>query len=788
MPSKVVPYLIFFIVFCLIFNETSGQTAIPPVYLSKDDRAALTNPWAGGMNACQFGQLDIDMDGTKDLVMFDRCGNRIMPFILTNANSQYIYSREYIVNFPELSDWAIFADYNGDGLEDIFTYSPGFAGMKVYRNISGSQLEFTLEVYPYLTSFQGGGYVNILVTYADYPAISDLDGDGDLDILSFWGLGSFVEMHKNMSVEKYGNRDSLDFIKTETCWGYFAESEESNEVTLDTCYGRVQRSARPTEWLQSFGLEFKVQSGVQSLKFRVWGEERHTGSTFQVLDLNEDGLLDLLLGDVDYPNIVALYNGGTQDTAVMTSYDWNFPAYDEPVNLFSMPSAYYGDLDGDNIHDLLVSPFDPNPYLSSNFSSSWFYKNLGTNEEPYFNLLNYRFIQEQMIDAGAGAYPVFHDYDHDGLQDLFIGNYGKYDTSYYDQFLILHTEHTGQIGLYRNAGTDVKPAFTYMTDDFASIGGLKLNGIIPAFGDLDGDGDADMLTGIEDGRIIYFENIADIGQTMSLELRDQNYGGIDVGNSSAPVLFDLDGDDLTDLVIGEKGGNLNYYKNTGSYSTPVFELETDSLGKVNVTDPNVSLDGYSVPFLLRDNLGHVQLIVGSEQGKIFYYNDIEDDLTGTFKESEELGTLIGTSDFMADRGFRTAGALTDLNNDGTFELVAGNFSGGLEYFSSDGHPEVNSINPPPGVDQVILIYPNPAEEFVNIVCTNAEKYRIKSIELYDISGRKVYCNQTINQTINTLSLTSLADGLYFMEITLSEYNLSIQYYYLKKLLKKTKSK
>ena len=79
---------------------------------------------------------------------------------------------EFAGLFPELYDWAIFVDYNMDGKNDIFTYSPGYASMMVYQNISDETLKFKRVVYPYLTSYQGGGYVNIYVTYADYPGIS----------------------------------------------------------------------------------------------------------------------------------------------------------------------------------------------------------------------------------------------------------------------------------------------------------------------------------------------------------------------------------------------------------------------------------------------------------------------------------------------------------------------------------------------------------------------------------------------------------------------------------------
>jgi hypothetical protein len=763
---KISHSLIFVIAIILATLDATGQMNTPPVHASGAGRGTYANPWAGGMNACQFGQLDMDLDGTKDLVVFDRCGNRLMPFIAAGSagNPDYTFAPEFVDGFPELSDWAIFEDYNGDGREDIFTYSPGYAGLKVYRNISGSQLEFTLEVFPYLTSFQGGGYVNILVTYADYPAIADLDGDGDLDMLTFYGLGSFVEMHRNMSVEKYGTVDSLDFIKTESCWGYFAESEESNEVTLDTCGPSFVGMTSDTEGI------------------------RHTGSTFRVLDLNGDGLPDLLLGDVDYPNLVALFNGGNADTARMTSFDWEFPAYNVPVNQYSMPASFSLDIDQDGARDLVASPFDPNPYICDNINSSWYYRNQGDDLEPQFELAGKRFLQEDMIDLGAGAYPVFADYNNDGLMDLFVGNYGRYDTAYLDQSLILQSEHTGQIALFINTGSANQPAFTYFSEDFASVGQLDILGAVPAFADLDGDDDPDMLVGNDAGQIIFYENTAPEGQPMEMILRDQQYQGIDVGHFSAPALFDLDQDGLTDLVVGEKGGNLNFYRNTGTAGNPLYEMVTDSLGKVNVTFPNVSLDGFSFPFLLQDNQGHVQLLVGSEQGKLFYYAGIEDDLNGEFKESGELAALIGVPGFHADRGFRTGAALADLSGDGVPELVAGNFSGGLEYFSSGGHPAVSGVDECPDFDDLFRIYPNPAEEYLIVECTNPDLYRINSISLYDISGRVIRVQKKADEDLRVLNVSDLSAGLYFICISFSENRSDGSFNILKKVLKKTKSK
>jgi hypothetical protein len=745
-----------------------SQQQYPAVTNGDGDRSGMLYPWAGGMNSCQFGRIDINLDGVPDLVVFDRFGNRIMPFISAPGTNSYgyNYAPEFAENFPELSDWAIFADYDGDGKTDIFTYSPGYAGMKVYRNVSGAQLEFQLEVFPYLKTFQAGGYVNILVTYADYPAISDLDGDGDLDILTFWGLGSFVEMHRNMSVEKYGNRDSLDYVKTESCWGYFAESIESNAITLDTCLGG----------LGAWGPR-GMDDGI-----------RHTGSTFQVIDLNGDGLPDLLLGDVDYPNVIALYNGGTSELAKMTSYEWNFPENDQPIDLYSMPSVFYDDIDHDIKKDLLVSPFDPNTLNSANLESAWAYINQGDDSFTQFKLQNKSFLQDEMLDVGAGAYAVFADFDSDGLLDLFIGNFGKYDTSYYDQYLILHTINIGSIALLRNTGTLKQPQYAIVSNDFAGIAEREQTGVIPSFGDLDGDGDSDMITGNSNGKLSFFRNDASAGSPMDMSFLTDSYQGIDVGDDSAPALFDLDGDGLLDIVIGEKGGNLNYYHNSGTASAADFQLATDSLGKVNVTDYSISLSGYSVPSLFIDSEGHIQLLVGSEQGKIFYYPDIDDNINGAYKESPDLGILIGIAGFNANRGYRTAAALSDIDQDGIPDLIAGNFSGGLEYFSKGQDPGVIGITDPDKIGRLISIFPNPTSGDITITASPDADFNIAMVEIFDVTGRKVNGFSSFADNFARIDIGSLADGIYFARITvcLDESHNSVQI--LKKVLKKTKYK
>ena len=88
---------------------------------------SLKYPWTGGLNSCQYGSIDLNGDGIRDLVIFDRHGNRILPFINdgTPGLNGYSFHPEYVKYFPDLHDWVIFKDYDYDGNQDNLTYSSG---------------------------------------------------------------------------------------------------------------------------------------------------------------------------------------------------------------------------------------------------------------------------------------------------------------------------------------------------------------------------------------------------------------------------------------------------------------------------------------------------------------------------------------------------------------------------------------------------------------------------------------------------------------------------------------
>lgn len=673
-------------------------------------------PWTGGLNACQFGRMDLDGDGISDLIAFDRHGDRILCFLNKGGAGviDYLYTDAYDAFFPELHGWVIFSDYDGDGKEDIFTYSKGWAGIKVYRNVSINHPEFQLVVDPYLSSWQGGGEVNILATEADYPAIVDVDGDGDLDLLTFGVMGTFIEKHRNLSVERFGCRDSLLFERTDPCWGHVAESEENNLMYLDTCL---------------FGYGIVVTDECL----------RHRGSTVTIRDLTGDGLLDMLLADVDYPGLTLLINGGASSSPMMVSQETDFPPR-KPVSLFSMPLPFFTDIDNDGVDDLLVSPFDPDPMVSEGQNSVWLYLNRGTDNNPDFQLVTKSFLQDSMLDVGTGAYPVIVDYDGDGLLDLVVGTVGNVDSVWY-QYGSLEVRRQPQLTLLKNVGTAQVPAYSVKPFPmaFPELDGMA--GWVPAFADLDGDGRLEMLLGTAEGRMALYD---DDGTLLDLDLLHYDKAW------SAPCFYDVDQDGNMDLVVGNASGRLSLYLGKDGS----FEKKTDYWGGVDVRDYATSYYGYSVPALFRLG-GKTYLCVGSESGRIFLFDGVSAEDEAVFEDVSDRWT--GFCETMPRRfGMRSAASLADLDNDGRLDIIVGNFSGGLQLYNAV--VPVNFSLEEIEFEEDLSIYPNPVQSQLRIVSKND---RLRQVIVVDLMGRK-RMERAVERKDITLELSVLPSGVYLL--------------------------
>jgi hypothetical protein len=271
-----------------------------------------------------------------------------------------------------------------------------------------------------------------------------------------------------------------------------------------------------------------------------------------------------------------------------------------------------------------------------------------------------------------------------------------------------------------------------------------------------------MIVGRDDGTLMFYRNCSCLGNPEDFVLEEVNYQGIDVGDYSTPFLYDIDEDGLIDLIIGERGGNLNFYKNTGDEYDPQFTFITDSLGKVLVTDFNLSWDGYSTPYIFRAADGKMRLLSGSEQGTIYYYTNIEGNLLGSFVRSDELWTEVDSVEFNILNGYRTSAAIADLDDDGFLDLAVGNFSGGLNLFSTGIDPLVSmDISNIKAQEPVLLsIFPNPAHTNITVDLRSNTKSEKFILEIINVSGTLIYQNPCYSNVKNTISVGNLSNGVY----------------------------
>ncbi len=732
----------------LVANGVFGQQQFPPVnFPALQNGRLLPHAFAGGLNAPQFSAADLNNDGVLDLVAFDRAGDVFLTFLNEGKPNQisYRYAPEFACHFPALREYAILRDFNGDGAADIFCYglAPGSQEVQIFQGyFENNMLKFRpfLFHYPgcticddtliYYPSTIPGVWLNLVIAPTDVPGIADVDGDGDLDILTFEGIsGGHVWWVKNTSVEKGFGKDSLHFVVEDRCWGRFFETG------LNFCINNL--SPRPDTCVDFLQTPTPVEAR---------NEKRHPGSTLMLYDDDGDGDLEMVSGDVSFRCMNMMVNYGTPQQAWMAEQDENFPSYSTPVDLPQFPAAYYIDVNNDGKGDMLVAP--NNRYGSEDRNNIWLYENTAQ-AGHYFELETRRFLVGDMIDLGSATHPAIADVNADGLPDIVAGNSGYYTTS---------PMGTASLYLWLNTGTPTAPRFELADSDWLGLSAFAniTSDYVPAFGDLDNDGDLDLLIGHNSGGFYCFLNAAGLGQPMQLQQDFRPmWASLNTGTFSAPCIVDVDQDGAVDILTGKRNGAVSYFRNVGAPDNPIFANQPTIVRLGNI-DTRTSVGvGFSRPAVVPQPNGERWVICGNLDGTLEAYIG----LTPT----SDAFPLISKAWGSVDVGERSSPAFADIDSDGHLEVVVGNLRGGLSIFRTELQDCTTSTAIPTSADSAvsITVWPNPVRHSLRVEWPVGRAFRWA---VSDALGRITASGAAAAGEPIFIATTDWASGLYFLQL------------------------
>lgn len=408
-----------------------------------------------------------------------------------------------------------FADIDGDGdMDAIIGKQDGY--LAYYENAEGA---FVKKEGEGNNPFDG-----INVGEESTPAFVDIDGDGDMDLFVGNKEGTIAFFENNEGVFAAGANNPFAGITADSFLGTNlapAFGDVDGDGDVDAFFGNVDGLVH----------YFRNDDGAFNwVPFNPLGIGDVGNSTNNgIVDADGDGDLDVFGGNGDGFIHYSRNDSGTFVT--FTEEDSvNNPLNEGVIVVDYIAGPAFADIDGDGDMDAFVGSYNSNIVYLRN-DDGIFVKD--DNNNPFAG-----------IDPGDDENIAFVDWDGDGDMDAFIGNKAG-EVKYYENTDGAFAEVAGADNPF--------DGIQFLSDEIPNYP------TAPALVDIDNDGDLDAFVGTVDGYIRHFNND---GGVLTEQLGTDNpLDGWDFGRAASPDFGDIDGDGDMDLLVGNAQGLTYYFEN-----------------------------------------------------------------------------------------------------------------------------------------------------------------------------------------------------------------------------------
>ncbi len=260
-----------------------------------------------------------------------------------------------------------------------------------------------------------------------------------------------------------------------------------------------------------------------------------------------------------------------------------------------------------------------------------------------------------LTDIGDYGSPTLVDIDQDGDLDIFYGDY------------------YGNVIYQENQGTALYPTFGAPQTNLFGLTSVGGHYSMPAFADIDGDGDLDLFVGKDSGDVIYQENQGTALYRAFGTPQTNPFGLTNGGFASTPTLVDIDGDGDLDLFVGENNGDVIYQENQGTALYPAFGTpQTNPFGITKVSINSIPV------FADIDGDGDLDIFVGEVYGNVIYQEN-----QGTVK-NPTFGTPQTNPFGITNVGRLSIPTFADIDRDGDLDIFVGENNGNVMYQENQG--------------------------------------------------------------------------------------------------------